>query len=80
MSLDEALKSLYENSIHFPIIHRRGYDDEESKSQPDHWHLEIGFCTMDRHRTNKNGDLFLWIKLDEKYIPYFIEQYKLVTL
>jgi len=68
MSIDEVIKFLYNHKIHFSIIHRRGYDNRD-------WHLEIGFCTL--ARKDKNGDIFLWIELDEKYLPYFIETYKL---
>ena len=65
MSLDDVLKYLYTNKIHFTIIHRKGYQSEE-KTQRIKWYLEIGFCTMNRN--NKNGDIFLWIELDVTYI------------
>ena len=54
MSLDEVLEYLYTHKIHFSVIHRRDHND---------WHLEIGFCTMNKR--DENGDLFLWIELDE---------------
>ena len=71
MHLDEVLKFLYSHKIHFSIIHRKGYRECDQ-------HLEIGFSTM--NRKHENGDIFLWIEIDEKHIPYFIEKYNLITL
>jgi hypothetical protein len=85
MGFDEVLKYLYTEKIHFSIVHRRGYPKENVKDNWNEWHLEIGFCTMIRRKKlpttdiDIEGDLFLWIKLDEKYIPYFIDKYKLET-
>jgi len=78
ISLDKILEYLYTEKIHFTIIHRRGYESFNTKDSFNKWHLEIGFCTMSRK--HQDGDLFLWIELDEKYIPYFIETYKLKEL
>lgn len=75
MELDEILKYLYTNSIHFSVIYRRGYENWNAEDSCNKWHLEIGFCTLARQ--HKNGDLFLWIELDESYIPYFIDTYDL---
>jgi len=83
MDFDEVLKYLYTEKIHFSIIHRRGYESWNTEDSWDKWHLEIGFCTMARKNTlpttdiDIKGDLFLWIELNEQYIPYFIEKYKL---
>jgi hypothetical protein len=86
MDFDEIIKYLYIEKIHFSVIHRRGYEEWNTDDSWYKWHLEIGFCTM--ARTNKlpttdidiKGDLYLWIKLDEKHIPYFIEKYNLEQL
>lgn len=75
MDFDEILKYLYTEKIHFVIIHRRGYRNPSN--------LEIGFSTLSLSKilpTTKidvKGSLFLWINVDEKHIPYFIEKYKL---
>jgi len=68
MKLDEALKFLYSHKILFSIIYRRGYSNQ-------HWHLEIGFCTLDKD--DENGDIYLWIELEDIYLTYFIEKYNL---
>ncbi len=78
MSFDEILKYLHTDKIHFSIVHRRGFDHWNKAGDFNQWHLEIGFCTMTRN--HKDGDLFLWINLDEKHIPYFIKTYKLEVL
>ena len=75
MSLDDVLKFLYTRKIHFTIVHRRGYEKWNVEGGFDKWHIEIGFCTLDRK--DENGDIFLWIEVDDKYLPYFIETYKL---
>jgi len=75
MPFDEVLKYLYTEKVHFVIIHRRGYRDPHN--------LEIGFCTLALRdilpstKVDVKGDLFLWINIDEKHIPYFVETYKL---
>jgi len=86
MDFDEVLKYLYSEKIHFSVIHRRGYEECNVEDNWNKWHLEIGFCTMARKKKlptttiDIKGDLFLWIKLDESHIPYFIEKYKLKEL
>jgi hypothetical protein len=75
MTIEEILKYLYTHKIHFTIIHRRGYEDWNNDSCFDKWHLEIGFCTL--NKKDPNGDLFLWIELDASFIPYFIQKYGL---
>ena len=86
MDFDEVLKYLYTENIHFTIIHRRGYEDWNAKDSWYKWHLQIGFCTMARKNKLSStiqdikGDLFLWIDLDESYVPYFVEKYKLKEL
>lgn len=83
MDFDEILKYLYTGKIHFSVIHRRGYEDCNTEDSWNKWHLEIGFCTMARKnilpstKLDIKGDLFLWIKLDEKYVSYFVEKYNL---
>lgn len=83
MDFDEVLKYLYTEKIHFSIIHRRGEESWNTDESWNKWHLEIGFCTLARKNTlpttklNIEGDLFLWINLDESHLPYFIEKYKL---
>ncbi len=83
LPFDEIVKYLYTEKIHFSIIHRRGYENWNTENSWNKWHLEIGFCTLARKTklptTNIDieGDLFLWIELDEKHIPYFIETYNL---
>jgi len=75
MPFDEVLKYLYTHKIHFVIIHRRGYEEWNVEGSFDKWHLQIGFGTLNRN--NPNGDIFLWIELDESNIPHFINRYKL---
>ena len=65
MSLDDVVKFLYSDKIHFSIIHRRGHENWNEKDSWNKWHLEIGFCTL-ATKNHKNGDIFLWIELDEK--------------
>lgn len=83
MPFDEVLKYLYQESIHFVIIHRRGYSPRDENDEWNKWYLEIGFSTLARTtklpttKIDIKGDLFLWINLDEKYIPYFVEKYNL---
>lgn len=83
MDFDEILKYLYTEKIHFSIIHRRGYESWNEEDSWQKWHLEIGFCTLARKNTlptttlDIKGDLYLWIKLDESYIQYFVEKYNL---
>ena len=83
MDFDEVLKYLYEESIHFFVIHRRGYPQKDEGDWWGKWHLEIGFSTLARSKKLPTteipiqGDLYLWIKLDEKHLPYFIEKYGL---
>lgn len=69
MSLDDILKKL-DNSCHFVVIHRKGYE-ENKDIDIWKWNLEIGFCTME------NISHYLWIKIEETEIPYFINKYKL---
>ena len=75
MSLDEILKYLYTENIHFTVVYRKGYESWNKPGSWQQWNLEIGFCTMSRK--HKDGDLFLWIRLDEKYIDEFVEKYNL---
>ena len=75
MSFDDVIKFLYTNEFLFNIIHRRGYEEWNTENSFNKWHLEIGFCTMGRK--DPDGDIFLWIELEEKYIPHFITTYKL---
>lgn len=75
LPFEEVLKYLYTESVHFVIIHRRGYDGS---------YLEIGFCTLALRnilpstKVEVKGDLYLWILLKDEYIPYFIEKYNLL--
>ena len=83
MDFDEVLKYLYTDKIHFSIIHRRGYEEWNKEESWQQWNLEIGFCTMSRKEKlptteiDIQGDLFLWIKLDEEHAQHFIQKYKL---
>jgi hypothetical protein len=86
LDFDEALKYLYTETIHFSVIHRRGFENWKNKDTfPGEWCLEISFCTMARKKQlpttpiKLEGDLFVWIYLDEKWIDYFLEKYKLIT-
>jgi IS4 transposase len=69
MSWEDILAKL-DKSCHFVFIHRKGY--EEDQHGGDRWLLEIGFSTM-----AGVPDYYLWVDLDEKEIPYFVEKYQL---
>lgn len=84
MPFEEVLKYLHiEKPVHFVIIHRRGWEDFRPKDSKE-WCLEIGFCTLARKNklpTTKidiQGDLYLWILLDESHLDYFIKEYNLI--
>lgn len=84
MSFKESLLFLNNNDIHFNVIHRRGYENWRNNEYfSNKWCLEISFCTMGIKNMPKNltikpeGDIFLWIYLDESYIGYFLNKYNL---
>ena len=70
MSWEDIMAKL-DKKCHYVFIHRRGYD-EHGPEIGSEWFLEIGFCTM-----ADNPDYFLWVNLDQKEIPYFVEKYNL---
>lgn len=83
MPFDEVLKYLHTGTVHFVIIHRRGYKPRHENDVWNKWNLEIGFSTLARSnklpttKADIKGDLFLWIRVEEDYINYFVEKYKL---
>ena len=81
MSFEDIMKKLDKTS-HYTIIHRRGYESwkdhrifPSDKMSISRWKLEMGFCTM-----GVGPDYFLWIDLDESFIPYFVKKYNLKTM
>lgn len=83
MPFEEVIKYLHQEKVHFIIIHRRGYQPRDENDEWNKWYLEIGFCTLARRtklpttEIDIKGDLYLWIKLEESHIPYFVEKYNL---
>ena len=74
MPIEDIINLIYEESIHFTIIHRRGFKKENEKQYGNKWHIEIGFSALGP----KN--IFLWTNLEEDYLPYFIVKYNLKKL
>ena len=68
------LKRLNKKS-HFVFIERGGFTDSEKSTDKSlgRFIIETGFCTMGEFE----GDYFLFIDLDKKYLNFFIEKYKL---
>lgn len=84
MPFEEVLKYLHiEKPVHFVIIHRRGWEGFKPDNSNE-WCLEIGFCTLarknklDTTKIDIQGDLYLWILLDESHLDYFIKEYNLI--
>lgn len=68
VDFDKVLNLLTPQS-HFVVIHRKGYDKWKDKEWfEQNWCLEIGF---------NEGVFYLWILVDQKKVPYFVEKYKL---
>ena len=76
MDFDSAINLLYKGPVHFSIIHKRGLEKWKNFKDKLGWFLQISFNTT----YNEEGDIFVWIQLDEKWIPYFIEKYNLKAI
>ena len=64
MSLEDIMKK-FDDSSHFSIIHRRGYEDP--------WYGEIAFRSWEPNEP----DYFLWIKITENDLNRLIKKYNL---
>jgi hypothetical protein len=68
MDLDTILGML-DKATHFFFIHRKGFENWKNKEWHEtSWCLEVGFMA---------GIYYLWILVDEKEIPHFVEKYNL---
>ena len=76
VGFDEMMLKLRENDKfqHFVVINRKGYEewkDPDCFWNKHNWCMEIALII---------GIYYLWIYLDVKELPHFIEKYKLTLL
>jgi len=74
LTFQDIMKRFRKDS-HFVVIYRRGSTEYEEGESWNKWKLEVGFSTSCPDKC-----YFLFIDIDKKELPYFIEKYELKPL